>query len=108
MRKAMLGAVGAVALASPAFADGYAEGPTYQREVHTYEYQAAPPVVVERPLVERHVVVRRPVIVAPPPVVVEEYPVYEAPRVVVGPSVYAYGGPLWRGHWGHGHFRGRW
>ncbi len=106
MRKAILGVAGAIALASPAFADGYGEG---QREVHTYEYQAPPPPVVEAPaVVERRVVVRRPVVVAPPPVVIEEYPVYEAPRVVVGPSVYAYGGPFWGGHWGHGHFRGRW
>ncbi len=106
MRKAILGVAGAIALASPAFADGYGEA---QREVHTYEYQAPPPPVVEAPtVVERRVVVRRPVVVAPPPVVIEEYPVYEAPRVVVGPSVYAYGGPFWRGHWGHGHFRGRW
>jgi hypothetical protein len=52
--------------------------------------------------------VRRPVIVAPPPVVVEEYPIYAAPRVYA-PSVYAYAGPVWRDGWGHRrHFRGRW
>ena len=108
MRKAMLGAVGAIALASPALADGYAEGPTYQREVHTYEYQAAPPVVVERPVVERRIIVRRPVVVAPPPVVVEEYPVYAAPRVYAAAPVYAYARPVWRDHWHHRHFRSRW
>jgi hypothetical protein len=40
-------------------------------------------------------VVRRPVIVAPPPVVVDEYPVYAAPRVYAAPPVYAYAGPGW-------------
>ena len=107
MRKAILSAVGGMALASPAFADGFSEGPAYQREV-PYEYQATPPVVIEQPVVGRPVVVRRPVVVVPPPVVVEEYPVYAAPRVYAGPPVYAYGGPLWRGQWGHRHFRGRW
>ena len=54
-------------------------------------------------------VVRRPVIVAPPPVVVDEYPVYVAPRVYAAPPVYAYAGPVWRDGWGHRrHFRGRW
>jgi hypothetical protein len=36
---------------------------------------------------------------------VEEYPVYEAPRV------YAYGGPVWGPGWGWGHrhhFHGGW
>jgi hypothetical protein len=45
-------------------------------------------------------VVRRPVIVAPPPAVVDEYPVYAAPRVYAAPPVYAYAGPGWRGGWG--------
>jgi|SRR6478752_10145429 hypothetical protein len=107
MRKSILGAASALALASPALAaelpvNGYSEVPSYGR---TYEYRTAPPVVVEEPapVVSETVVVRRPVIVAPPPVVVEEYPVYAAPRV------YAYGSPLWRGGWGHRrHFHGGW
>jgi hypothetical protein len=41
-------------------------------------------------------------------VVVDEYPVYAAPRVYAAP-VYAYAGPVWRDGWGHRrHFRGRW
>ena len=75
MRKSILGAASAVALASPAFAADlpvtrYGEVPTYQREVHPYEYRTAPPVVVARPapVVRETVVVRRPVVVAPPPV----------------------------------------
>ena len=38
-------------------------------------------MVEEAPVVSETVVVRRPVIVEPPPLVVEEYPVYPAPRV---------------------------
>ena len=111
MRKAILGAASALALASPAVAADlsvtprYSEVPSYDREVHPYEYRTAPPVVVEEPapIVSETVVVRRPVIVAPPPVVVDEYPVYAAP------PVYAYAGPAWRHGWGHRHhFRGRW
>jgi len=76
-------------------------------ETHAYEYRTAPPIVVEEPAPV--VVVRRPVIVAPPPAVVDEYPVYAAPRVYAAPPVYAYAGPGWRGGWGHRrHFRGRW
>jgi len=42
-------------------------------------------------------------------VVVDEYPVYVAPRVYAAPPVYAYAGPAWRDGWGHRrHFRGRW
>ena len=117
MRKAILGAAGALALASPAAAADlpvtprYSEVPSYEREVHTYEYRTAPPVVIEKPapVISETVVVRRPVIVAPPPVVVDEYAVYAAPRVYAPPPVYAYAGPVWRGGWGHrGHFRGRW
>ena len=113
MRKAILGAASALSLAWPAAAADlpvYSEVPSYEREVHTYEYRTAPPVVVEpAPIVSETVVVRRPVIVAPPPVVVDEYPVYAAPRVYAAPPVYAYAGPVWRGGWGHrGHFRGRW
>jgi hypothetical protein len=104
MRKAILGATSALALASPAVANGvtpYSEVPGYGAEAHTYEYRTPPPVVVEEqaPVV----VVRRPVVVAPPPVVVDEYPVYAAP------PVYAYAGPGWRGGWGYRrHFRGGW
>jgi hypothetical protein len=48
-------------------------------------------------------------IIAPPPVVVDEYPVYAAPRVYAAPPAYAYAGPAWRDGWGHRrHFRGRW
>jgi hypothetical protein len=116
MRKAILGAASALALVSPAAAADlsvapYSEGPSYERDVHTYEYRTAPPVIVEEsaPLVSETVVVRRPVIVAPPPVVVDEYPVYAAPRVYAAPPVYAYAGPGWRDGWGHRrHFRGRW
>jgi hypothetical protein len=105
MRKAILGAASALALASPAMANGvtpYSEG-----ETHTYEYRTPPPIVVEEPAPV--VVVRRPVIVAPPPAVVDEYPVYAAPRVYAAPPVYAYAGPGWRGGWGYRrHFRGGW
>ena len=98
MRKAILSAASALAFASPAAAADlpvprYSEGPSY-------EYRAAPPVVVEEPA---------PVFVAPPPVVVEEYPVYAAPPLYAAPPVYAYAGPVWREGWSHpGHFRGRW
>jgi hypothetical protein len=112
MHKLILGAASALALASPAVAADlpitprYSEVPSYERELHTYEYRTAPPVIVEEPA---PIVVRRPVIVAPPPVVVEEYPVYAAPRVYAAPPVYAYAGPVWREGWGHRHhFRGRW
>ena len=118
MRSTMLGIAALMVAASPAMADGlpvapYSAGPTYQREVHTYEreYRIIPPAVavaprvVEAPVVSETVIVRRPVVVAPPPVVVEGYR-------VVPPRVYAYGGgyPVWReGPWGHRkHFYGRW
>ena len=111
MRKSILGAASALALASPTVAaelpiNGYSE--SYGR---TYEYRTAPPVVVEQPapIVSETVVVRRPVIVAPPPVVVDEYPLYAAPRMYAAPPVYAYAGPAWRDGWGHRrHLRGRW
>lgn len=111
MRKAILGAATALVFASPAMAADlavtpYSEGPSYEREVHTYEHRVAPPVVVEEraPVVSETVVVRRPVVVARPPVVVEEYPVYAEPRV------YAYAGPGWHGGWGYRrhHFHGGW
>ena len=113
MRKAILGAASALALASsPAVAADlsvtprYSEVPSYEREARPYGYRPAPPVVVGEP--GPVVVVRRPVVVAPP-VVVDEYPVYATPRVYAGPPVYAYAGPAWRDGWGHRrHFRGRW
>ena len=105
MRKMILGAASALALASPAVAADlqvtpYSDVPSYERDVHPYAYRTAPPVIVEEPA---------PVIVARPPVVVDEYPVYMAPRVYAAPPVYAYAGPAWRDGWGHRrHFRGRW
>jgi hypothetical protein len=112
IRKAILGAASALALASPAAAADlpvtpYSQVPSYQREAHTYEYGTAPPVVVEEPapVVSETVVVRRPVIVE----MVDEYPVYAAPRVYAAPPVYAYAGPVWRPGWGYRrHFRGGW
>jgi hypothetical protein len=101
MRKAILGAASALALASPAMANGatpYSEVPSYGVETHAYEYRTPPPIVVEEPAPV--VVVRRPVIVAPPPAVVDEY---------AAPPVYAYAGPGWRGGWGYRrHFRRGW
>ena len=105
MRKIILGVASALALASPAVAADlqvtpYSDVPSYERDVHPYAYRTAPPVIVEEPA---------PVIVARPPVVVDEYPVYVAPRVYAAPPVYAYAGPAWRDGWGHRrHFRGRW
>ena len=109
MRKAILGAASALALASPAVAADlqvtpYSENPGYEQEgppyeygaVRPYAYGAAPPYAYGA---------APPVIVAPPPVVVYAYPVY------VAPPVYAYAGPVWRGGWGWGHrgyFRGGW
>jgi hypothetical protein len=86
MRKAILGAASALALASPAVAaelsvPRYSEVPSYEQEVHPYAYRRAPPVVVEEPAPAEIVVVRRPVIVVPLRMVVDEYPVYAAPRV---------------------------
>jgi opacity protein-like surface antigen len=116
MRNMIFGAAAALALASPAVAADllapprYSGGPTYEREVRTYEYRSAPRIVVEEPsrVVSETVVVRRPVIVAPTPVVVEEYPVYAAPRTYMTPE-YAYADPVWRRGWGHRrHFHGRW
>src|SRR5258705_7180260 len=78
MRKTILGAASALALASPAMANGvtpYSEVPSYGGETYAYEYRTPPPIVVEEPAPV--VVVRRPVIVAP--AVVDEYPVYAAP-----------------------------
>ena len=112
MRKAILGAASAFALASPAVAADLSvipQVPSYERP--TYEYRTAPRVVVEEPapVVSETVIVRRPVIVAPAPVVVDEYPVYATPRVYAAAPIYAYAGPGWRHGWGHrGHFRGRW
>ena len=105
MRKTILIVASALALASPAVAADlrvtpYSDVPSYERDVHPYAYRTAPPVIVEEPA---------PVILARPPVVVDEYPVYGAPRVYAAPPVYAYAGPAWRDGWGHRrHFRGRW
>jgi opacity protein-like surface antigen len=105
MRKTILGAASAIALASPAVAADlpvpapYSQAPGYQ----SYEYRTAPPVVVEEPAPP--VVIERRVVIAPPPVMVEQYPVYAAPRV------YAYAGPIWGHGWGWGYrhrFHGGW
>jgi hypothetical protein len=107
---AILGAASALALVSPALANGvtpYSEVPSYGVETYKYEYRTQPPVVVEE--APPAVVVRRPVVVAPPPVVVEEYPVYAAPRIYAVPHAYAYAGPGWRGGWNYRrHFHGGW
>jgi hypothetical protein len=110
MRNAILGAVSALALATPSLAADLPVQPRYS-EGPNYEYRSAPPAVVEEPypVVPETYVVRRPVVIAPPPVVVEEYPVYAAPSVYAVPPVYAYAAPGWRGGWGHrGHLRSRW
>ena len=115
IRKAILGAATALALASPAAASDlpvvpYTSGPTYERETNTYEHRTAPHVVVAEPapIPTETIIVRRPVVVPPPRVVVEEYPVYAAPRVYAAPPVYAYAGPRWRHGWDHRHFHGGW
>jgi hypothetical protein len=114
MRKAILSAASAFALASPVAAADlpvttYSNGPSYERETHIYEQRTAPSVVVAEPaLAPETVVVRRPVIVEPPRVVVEEYPVYAAPPPYAAPRVFAYAGPPWRDGWRHRHFRGGW
>jgi hypothetical protein len=115
MRKLILCAASALALASPAAAADqpvpYSQVPGYQGEAQPYAYETAPPAaVVEEP---PPIIVRRPVIVAPP-VVVDEYPVYGPPRMYAVPPMYAYAGPAWHPGWGHpgwghrGHFRGGW
>jgi hypothetical protein len=113
MRKLILCAASALALASPAAAADQPvpyQVPGYQGEAQPYAYETAPPAVVEEP---PPVIVRRPVIGAPP-VVVDEYPVYGPPRMYAVPPMYAYAGPAWHPGWGHpgwghrGHFRGGW
>ena len=109
MRTAFFGIAAAVLTVSPVFATDfpvprYSEGPTYQREVHTYEREyrePAPRVVIAPPaplvteVVPAPVIVRRPVVVVRPPLVIEE-PVYAAPRI------YAYSYPVRRfGPWGY-------
>jgi hypothetical protein len=104
MRKAILGATSILALASPAVAADLPVTP--YSDVPRYEYRTAPPVVVEEP---EAVVVRRPIVIAPPPMVVDQYPVYAAPRVYAAPPVYAYARPVWHHGWGYRpQFRGRW
>ena len=110
MRNLILGAAGALALASPAIASDLSVPPYSEGYARPYVYRSAPPVIVEEraPVVSETVVVRRPVMVAPPPVVVEEYPVYER-RIYAGPPAYAYAGPPWRGGWGYRrHYYGGW
>jgi hypothetical protein len=108
--KAILGAASALAFASPAAASDlpvalYTSSPTYERETHIYEHRAAPRVFVTEPApATETVIVRRPVEVAPPRVVVEEYPVYAAPRMYAAPHMYAYAGPRWR----HPHSHSGW
>ena len=81
MRKVILGAASALALASPGNGRRFAWRNSKLR-AEAYEYQTAPPAIVEEaPVVSETVVVRWPVIVEPPPLVLEEYPVYAAPRV---------------------------
>ena len=103
MRKAILGAASALALASPAVAADlqvtpYSENPGYEQEVPPYAYGTAPPYAYGAARPYAYMAAPR-VIVVPPPVVVDEYPVYAAP------PAYAYAGPGW-GH--RGHFRGGW
>jgi opacity protein-like surface antigen len=100
MRKMILGAASALALASPVAAADlpvqprFTEVPSYGPEVQTYQYRLAPPVVIAEPapLVSETFVVRRPVIVAPPRAV---YPVYAAQRFYAAPHAYAYAAPVW-------------
>jgi hypothetical protein len=111
MFKAILAAASAVALTSSAMAADLSvppyEVPGYEGGAHPYEYGTTPPAIAEEPAPP--IVVRPPVIAAPPPVMIEEYPVYAAPRVYLPPPVYAYAGPVWRGGWGYRHhFHGGW
>ena len=105
MRKAILGAASALALASPAVAADLQVtpyGPGYEQDAPPYAYGTAPPVIVAPP---PYAYGAAPPVLVAPPVVVDEYPVYAAP------PVYAYAGPVWRGGWGwghRGHFRGGW
>ena len=106
MRKAILGAASALALASPAVAADlqvtpYGENPGYEQDAPPYAYGTAPPVIVAPP---PYAYGAAPPVLVVPAVVVDEYPVYAAP------PVYAYAGPVWRGGWGWGHrnFRGGW
>jgi hypothetical protein len=111
MRSTILCITAAIVTVSPVLAADYpappySQGPTYQREVPRYEreYRApAPrvtvvPRVIEEPVVSETVIIRRPVVVARPRVIIEEFPVYTAPRQVYAYSAY----PVWRGGpWGH-------
>lgn len=116
IRRAILAAASALAMACPAAASdlpvvSYGGEPTYERETHTYESTRTRPRVVvaePAPVATDTVIVRRPVVVPPPRVVVEEYPVYAAPRLYAAPPVYAYVGPRWHHGWGHRHFHGGW
>jgi len=104
MRKTILGAASALALASPAAAADlavprYSEVPGYEQDVQTYRYRTGPPVVVEEPA---------PVVVEAPPLVVDDYAVYAAPQFYPAPPAYAYAGPMWRDRWGHRGYGRRW
>src|SRR3954469_7149261 len=73
IREMVIGAAGALALASPAVASDlpvapYTDVPRYERHTHTYEYRSEPRVVVEEPVraTTETVVVRRRVVVPPP------------------------------------------
>src|SRR3569833_883777 len=103
MRNVLLGAVAALALASPAEASDLPVARYSESYVRSYEYRTPPRVIVEEsaPAAFETVVVHRPVIVAPPRVVVEDYPIYAEPRVYAAPRVYAYEGTGWRAGWGH-------
>jgi len=105
MRTALLSIATAVLTASPVFAADllvprYSEGPTYQREVDTYEREylepaprvvLVPPAPVVTEVVPAPVLVRRPVVVVRPPL-----------RVYAAPEIYAYSYPVRRfGPWGY-------
>ena len=100
MRNLILGAVSALALASPAVASDLPVTSYNESYARSYEYRTSPPVVVEEsaPVVSETLVVRRPVIVVPPRVVVEDYPVYATPRVYAAPPCICVRGPglAWR------------
>jgi hypothetical protein len=104
MRTLILGAVSAMAIASPAVASDLAVTGYREKYVSSYEYRTSPRVVIEEaaPVVSETVVVRRPVVVAPAPAVVEEESVYSARRVYAAPRVYASDVPWHRG-WGYRH-----
>jgi hypothetical protein len=73
-----------------------------------YEHREPRPVIVEREVIAQAVmVVERPRVLVED-VYDEDEVMYAEPRVYPSPPLYAYDGPVWRGHWGHRHYRGRW